>query len=111
MRERLVEFIGNLAPTPIAWIAIVVGVFVHFIGFFLFKIEVPGISDLKAPEAKVSFVKLDESEGARDLREQALLSDSCATFPAERIRLWLGDVATDLLSRQPAFGHVAAIFI
>ncbi len=84
VRERLVEIIENLAPTPIAWIAIVVGVFVHFIGFFLFKIQVPGFVDFKSPDAYVSYVKLDESEAQRDLRDQALLSDSAPLFlPSE----------------------------
>lgn len=84
VRERLVEIVENLAPTPIAWIAIVVGVFVHFIGFFLFRIQVPGFSDFESPEAYVSFVELDESEARRDLRDQALLSDSKPLFlPSE----------------------------
>lgn len=96
LRERLVEVIENLAPTPIAWLAIVVGVFVHFIGFFLFKIEVPGFSDLKAPEARVSFVALDESDAARDLREQALLSDSVPLFLPSKF-----DYGWDLL--QPTY--------
>jgi len=84
IRERLVEVIENLAPTPIAWIAIVVGVFVHFVGFFLFKIKVPGFSDFKSPEAYVSYVTLDADDEHRDLRDQALLSDSLPLFlPSE----------------------------
>ena len=96
LRERLVEVVENLAPTPIAWFAIVVGVFVHFIGFFLFKIELPGFNDFVSPEAKVSFVKLDESEAARDLREQALLSDSVPLFLPSKF-----DYGWDLL--QPTY--------
>lgn len=96
LRERLVEVIENLAPTPIAWLAIVVGVFVHFIGFFLFKIELPGFNDFSSPEARVSFVALDESDSVRDLREQALLSDSVPLFLPSKY-----DYGWDLL--QPSY--------
>lgn len=84
IRERLVKIIENLAPTPIAWIAIVVGVFVHFIGFFLFKVEVLTFNEFDPPEAYVSYVILHGEEGNAQLRERALLSDSVPLFLPSR---------------------------
>lgn len=84
VRERLVQLVANLAPTPVAWLAIAVGVFVHIVGFFLFRVELPGFLEYSAPESSVSFVELDASESRRDLRDQALLSDSVPLFlPSE----------------------------
>jgi hypothetical protein len=80
IRERLVKVIENLAPTPIAWIAIVAGIFVHFVGFFLFKVKVPNFSEFTSPEAYVSYVTLEGEEGNSQLRDRALLSDSYPLF-------------------------------
>ena len=84
VRERLVQIVENLAPTPVAWIAIAVGLFVHGVGFFLFRVELPGFLDVQVSEPYVSFIKLDASEDHRNLRDQALLSDSVPLFlPSE----------------------------
>lgn len=89
IRERLVEVIERLAPTPIAWIAIVVGIFVHFVGFFLFKVKVPCFSEFTSPEAYVSYVTLEGEEGNPQLRDRALLSDSYPLFlPSEFDYSW-----------------------
>ena len=89
VRERLVKVIENIAPTPIAWIAIVAGLFVHFIGFFLFKVEVPHFNEFVTPEAYVSYVTLEGESGNTDLRDRALLSDSSPLFlPSEYDYSW-----------------------
>ena len=89
IRERLVKVVEHMAPTPIAWIAIVAGIFVHFIGFFLFKVEVPSFSEFVAPEAYVSYVTLEGEQGNAELRDRALLSDSYPLFlPSEFDYSW-----------------------
>jgi hypothetical protein len=84
LRERLTGFFEQFAPTPWAWLALGVGIFVHFVGFFLFRIEMPGLFSGDLPEARFTFVELQASNVSEDLRDQAWLSDSRPLFlPSE----------------------------
>jgi hypothetical protein len=96
VRDRLVSIIENLAPTPFAWMAIVVGVFVHLAAFFLFKVEVPGLRPTEDKPAYVTFVTLSGDSADQNLRERALLADSVPLFlPSEVDYAWI--------SMQPSF--------
>jgi hypothetical protein len=89
LRERIIKAFGHFAPTPLAWLALGVGVFVHFVGFFLFRIEMPAFFSGKLPEASFTFVELQASNVSEDLRDQAWLSDSRPLFlPSEVNAAW-----------------------
>ncbi|MCG8527182.1 MAG: hypothetical protein MI748_12430 [Opitutales bacterium] len=89
IRDRLVAVVQHIAPTPFAWIAIVVGVVVHLAAFFLFRVEVP--TELRLPDSQpfVSFVALEGESSSSELRDRSLLSDSVPLFlPTEVDYSW-----------------------
>jgi hypothetical protein len=90
VRDRLVRLVENLAPTPIAWLAIVVGVSVHLAGFFLFRVEVPGLRPVEKKDAYVRLVSLSGDQADPNLRERALLADSLPLFlPSQYDYAWI----------------------
>jgi hypothetical protein len=65
-----------------AWIAIVVGLFAHFVGYFLFKIELPHLSTYSDPPAYLSFIDPAHATGGESSRlaQKLLYSDSAPLF-------------------------------
>lgn len=80
LRERFVSYVERLAPTPIAILALLLGLLVHFVGFFLFRVEIPSLGAAASQEAYVSFVQLDEGTPNQSLKDRALLLDSIPLF-------------------------------
>jgi hypothetical protein len=100
--NRILIRLRRLSPAPLVWLAVVIGLSAHFIGFFLFRIQLAGFRSPSVTEAYVSFIQPEAERDAPYLKERILLSDDTALFlPSVHDSSWIWmDPGTYLEDRE-----------
>ncbi len=80
IRERLVQVVSKVAPTPVAWLTLIMGLFVHWVAFFVITLKVPEFRIQEPDESFVRYLDMSEPAVAQFVYEASLLADSRSLF-------------------------------